>query len=239
LIFLDTGLSEISGFEICKQIKDNNKTANIPVIFIISNKDNIEQVFESGASDYIFKPFKGKELYMRVNTYFEIKQKSKLIEEQNEKLKLFSQTDELTKLYNRRFMLEKLTEEVERFRRNWLVFSIIICDVNDFKKINDDHGKDCGDFILKEIASILKSELRKIDVLSRWGEKEFLFMLLETKRDGAKRFAERMRKIIEKTIFRYNELNINIKMTFSAVEFADSIDETLKTAEKDLSNGKT
>ncbi|MDD3889399.1 MAG: diguanylate cyclase [Syntrophomonadaceae bacterium] len=109
-----------------------------------------------------------------------------------EKLRLLSVTDELTNIYNRRFMKEKLEEEKERAKRTGSTFSVIMLDIDHFKKINDCYGHNTGDLILKTIAQDFKNRIRKTDTLARWGGDEVMILVPETTVKNAACLAEEL-----------------------------------------------
>lgn len=157
-----------------------------------------------------------------------------------EKLELDSKTDSLTGLYNRRYIMEKLEHEFIKYKRNKKNFSIIIADIDFFKKINDNFGHDCGDHVLKLISQSLKGAVREQDFVCRWGGEEFLLLLPETEIEGGRIFAERIRKIIESQIMEYNGVQVSITMTFGVTvnEDYEMINDTIKKADTALYEGK-
>jgi|GEM_PF-1414577 len=158
-----------------------------------------------------------------------------------EKLELDSKTDSLTGLYNRRYIMEKLEYEFIKYKRNKKCFSIIITDIDFFKKINDDFGHDCGDNVLKMVSQNLKGAVREQDFVCRWGGEEFLLLLPETEIEGAHIFAERIRKIIEAQITEYNGVQVSVTMTFGVTvnEEYEMINDTIKKADTALYEGKS
>jgi len=119
------------------------------------------------------------------------------LNEINEKLKILSIKDELTGLYNRRKLEELLQDEYQKAKRYNHVFSVVLLDLDDFKKINDNYGHQVGDQVLKEVSKILLDTIRKVDYCGRWGGEEFLILLPDTKLDAAVTLAQRVRKEIE------------------------------------------
>lgn len=148
--------------------------------------------------------------------------------------------DPLTDLPNRRFMRHRIDDEKARSERNKHPFSFIIADIDDFKDINDNYGHDCGDYILVELSRLMEELLRKQDIVSRWGGEEFLFLLPETDTEGAVNTAEKIRRRVEEKNFIYDSSKLNLTMTFgvASADFADDIQERIKTADSALLLGK-
>jgi len=157
-----------------------------------------------------------------------------------EKLELISKTDPLTGLYNRRSIREKLEYEFIHYKKTKNNFSVIIADIDYFKKINDTFGHDCGDQVLKKVAQILQDAVGERGFVSRWGGEEFLILLPETKVEDARILADRTRKIIEEEIIDYNGIQVSITSTFGASvnEEHERIDDTIKKADDALFKGK-
>ena len=156
-------------------------------------------------------------------------------------LELASRTDPLTGLFNRRHLLEKIEEERVRYQRNTRPFSVIICDIDHFKKVNDVYGHDCGDAVLKAIAGLLGRLIRKQDCLGRWGGEEFLLLLPETAAEGATVLAEKLRKRVEEHEFVYVGLKLPITMTFGVAQYNNDygIDACIVGADSALYKGKS
>jgi diguanylate cyclase (GGDEF)-like protein/PAS domain S-box-containing protein len=133
----------------------------------------------------------------------------------NEKLNLLSITDGLTEIYNHRHFQDRLTEEVERLHRQKTGdLSLLMLDIDDFKKINDTYGHQCGDMVLKQLAGLLKSSVRIIDILARYGGEEFAVILPNTNTEQAVIVAERVWKSIRSTPFTLAE-RTTVKITVS------------------------
>jgi diguanylate cyclase (GGDEF)-like protein len=249
LILLDVMMPEMDGYEVCKIIKNNIDFNHIPIIFLTAMTESqaVLRGFEAGGVDYVVKPFNAAELKMRIRTHLELKKsKDQLnyliaeLQKTNEELKYASITDPLTGLHNRRYMMQKLEEEMTRSKRYKTNFSIIIGDIDLFKKINDNYGHDGGDFVLKEFSNLLKSCLREQDSLARWGGEEFLMLIPETDLDGAVILAERIRKIVESKPYYYRDYEIYFTITFGVASYnhEDSISDLIKRSDNGLYEGK-
>ncbi|MCK4668311.1 sensor domain-containing diguanylate cyclase, partial [Candidatus Dependentiae bacterium] len=132
-----------------------------------------------------------------------------------EKMKIFSNTDGLTGLFNSRHFWETLPKELDRAFRYNRSMSMVIFDLDNFKNYNDTYGHQVGDFLLKKVAQIILKTARTADFCARYGGEEFVVILPETDLKGAYNLAERIRKKVEKTIFKYKYDTVVVKMTIS------------------------
>lgn len=155
-------------------------------------------------------------------------------------LEQLAHTDSLTGLYNRRKMQEVLEIQQALASRTGLNFALIFVDIDHFKKFNDSHGHYCGDYVLCQVASFLKKNLRQGDALARWGGEEFLIMLPNTKLEGARVIAEKIRKGIAERRFHLAGHDFSVTLTLGLSEHDDSasLEESLKRADDALYKGK-
>ena len=201
LILLDVILPDMEGYELFEKIKAKDKN-HAPVIFITS-KDSEQDVirgFELGACDYIKKPFRPEELKSRVKAHLEDKRERDELKILNETLKANMQIlnrvayrDELTGLYNRRFVVEKLAQDLMEPNRQ---DALVMIDVDDFKHVNDCYGHDAGDMVLVCISNIMESVCRRHKVI-RWGGEEFLIILMAVTKQECYEVCEETRKEIQ------------------------------------------
>ncbi len=169
-----------------------------------------------------------------------IKIKNKELERAYETMEQLANTDSLTGLLNRRAMLERMQEEGSRFSRNKKEFVLVMLDIDDFKKINDNYGHDCGDYVLKAVSCLIGAIIRRQDSFSRWGGEEFLLMITETAIKDAQMVGEKIRHSIEKEKFRYNKLAFNVTLTLGIAEYSSGIDieKCIRHADEALYRGK-
>ena len=146
------------------------------------------------AFDFIKTPIDNMELVIRASSLLKIK-------ELRDKIKVVSTTDELTGLHNRKYLQERLEQEISRAKRYGNKLSCLLFDLDFFKVVNDIYGYEWGDVLLRSIADKLKQLIRKEDVLTRYGDEEFLLILPNTSEANAFLFAERFRRDIEKMEF--------------------------------------
>jgi len=123
-----------------------------------------------------------------------VQKRTRQLEDRNRQLEELATRDPLTGLYNRRYLESRISEELARLRRYDTPFSIAVLDVDDFKKVNDSYGHPVGDQVLKDVASFLQDNIRKVDSVGRFGGEEFVLLLPNTPLDGAALVAERIRE---------------------------------------------
>ncbi|WP_038052518.1 sensor domain-containing diguanylate cyclase [Thermotoga sp. Mc24] len=201
-----------------------------------SLKEDVEKIMMGRTPDVSSYPDNeigavSKEIYSL--TERELYRKNQQLRNLNEKLERLSVTDELTGLFNRRKMAEELEKEFHLWKRYRRPFSLLMIDIDDFKKINDTYGHLVGDDVLKRVARILVSSLRASDMVARWGGEEFLILCPETKLNEAVSLAERIRTKIEKEVFE-NGLNVTVSIGVCEMKDHETIDDLLKEADDNL-----
>jgi diguanylate cyclase (GGDEF)-like protein len=196
LILLDIIMPEMTGFEVLAELKREDATCNIPVIFItaLDNTEDEEKGLNLGAADYITKPFSGPIVKVRVKTQL------KIIDYISE-IKRFGVTDTLTGLPNRRSLDERMKLEFGRAVREKEPLSVLMIDGDNFKRYNDTYGHMQGDILLQTVAKTLQASVeRTADFVARWGGEEFTVLLPNTTLQSALNVAERIRSSIKETM---------------------------------------
>jgi len=154
-----------------------------------------------------------------------------------------SYTDDLTGLYNRRFLQQRLEEEMHRASRYALRLSCILLDIDHFKAINDTHGHAAGDLVLRDVAGIIKAHVRKSDLAIRYGGEEFMLILFENDKNGALRVAERVRADVESHPFGWKGESLRVTISSGVAVFPDSgvtmPDELIARADAALYSAKS
>jgi diguanylate cyclase (GGDEF)-like protein len=250
LILLDFMMPQMNGLEVCERLKANPELAEIPIIFLTASHEHehLIQAFEKGAVDYITKPFSTPELLARVRTHLELKYTREslknLLDKQaqlTKELEKLANTDPLTGVWNRRYFLNLCEAEINRACRYNRLFSVLILDLDHFKKINDIYGHAVGDEVLIAMTIIVQNSLRKVDFLGRFGGEEFVVLLPETNLDMAVNVAERIRDSLEKTVIPIEEKQVKITASIgvSTYQLEDQkIDVVLQRADQALYQAK-
>jgi len=195
LILLDILMPEMDGYEVISILKGSEDTRSIPVIFLsgLGNSEAEEKGLILGASDYITKPFHSSIVKLRVQNQIQFSSQFNIV-------KALSLMDELTGLFNRRGFDSRLRLEWSRARREQTPISVMVIDIDNFKKYNDVYGHLQGDIALQSVAKIIEQTLKRpADFCARWGGEEFVALLPDTELPGALRVAEQIRKNVEDT----------------------------------------
>ena len=190
LVLMDWVLEGMSGLEACKKMQVTPKLSEIPIVFVTSNANEESQLqcWEAGAVDFVPKPIVPKTLQNRVKTHLKYKLQADV-------LRNYSFIDGLTGIYNRRFFDAEVERLLKQHHRADHALSMIMIDIDFFKKYNDYYGHLAGDDVLKQVASKLKEIVRRpLDTVCRYGGEEFVVLLPDTPLQGA--------KIIAKTLVR-------------------------------------
>jgi two-component system, cell cycle response regulator len=191
--------------EALKAIEIFKRKLPLTSILIISDDPATESIItslDSGADDYIIKPFVPLELLARIRTHFRIRDLTQQLIYVNERLKELVDTDDLTGLFNMRSLYQKLEFEIERGKRFQRDVCVVMMDMDRFKTVNDGHDHLFGSYVISQVGKIIKQCTRNIDIPARYGGDEFLMVLTEVNYEGAMLFCERLRKYIEKNLFK-------------------------------------
>ncbi len=192
LVLLDIMMPGMDGYEVCRRIKTDPTTRDIPVIFISAKSEVEDETYglEVGAIDFITKPISPPIVKARVRNHLLLKRQADL-------LRALSFIDGLTGIANRRRFDEVLLREWRRCARSHLPLSLIMLDVDHFKAYNDHYGHQAGDECLRSVATLLDEQMKRPgDLVARYGGEEFICLLPETDVDGATSVAERLREAV-------------------------------------------
>lgn len=241
LAVLDWMMPGLDGVEVCRRVRALD-LSNPPYLILLTSrgdKQDIATGLESGASDYVQKPFDHDELRARLlvgRRFAELN--SKLLETQRE-LQRQALTDPLTHIMNRRAILGRLTEEMARAPRQGLPLSIGVMDIDHFKMVNDQHGHAGGDNVLKTVVERALRALRAYDALGRIGGEEFLIVMPGVGSRDAAIVLERIRHIIRQSPIEMPGTEITVTVSIGgAVNAGESADELLHLADEALYRAK-
>jgi two-component system, cell cycle response regulator len=218
LMITDWEMPEMDGIALCSAVRSLQGKAYVYII-LLTARDAIEHVvtgLQAGADDYLTKPVIEPELMARLITGKRIVTLERSLRMANEENRRLSITDPLTGAYNRRYLMEQLPREIERAARYGRQLSVVMCDVDHFKKINDTHGHHIGDEVLKWFVGNLKQTVRTADWVARYGGEEFVIVLPETNVDNGGAAAEHVRSQIALEPFVTGATNFPVTASFGA-----------------------
>jgi two-component system cell cycle response regulator len=179
LALLDWIMPEMDGVEVCREIRRREEQAYTYLI-LLSSKESKQDVIaglESGADDYLTKPFDVDELKARLRTGHRILELEDHLVEARESMRFQATHDLLTSLWNRGMIVELMSHEIMRSRRERSCSAVMMCDIDHFKNVNDQYGHAIGDEVLREVARRLHNSVRSYDMVGRYGGEEFLVAL--------------------------------------------------------------
>ncbi|MCU0685137.1 MAG: diguanylate cyclase [Polyangiaceae bacterium] len=200
LVLCDLNMPRFDGRGFLRLRASRPELRDIPVIMLAAEGDGElkARLIEDGACDYLTKPFHEKELLVRVRLHHRMKALQDELRDANARLEALSNTDPLTGLANRRCLDRRLTDEVARSRRHGVPLTVVALDIDHFKKVNDQHGHEMGDIVLRNVARAMSEGLRSNDLAARPGGEEFLLLLPHTDLNGGLAMAERVRTRLER-----------------------------------------
>ncbi|MBI2058461.1 MAG: diguanylate cyclase [Nitrospirae bacterium] len=234
LVICDVNMPGIDGLKFLGLARRHFR--DIPILMLTTRQDWQTKVksFDLGASDYVEKgdwSERGPELRARVKTHLELKKS-------RDQLRELASVDELTRVYNRRHFIEVMEREFSRSVRYQKPISFILLDIDHFKEINDTHGHQVGDMVLKELAGLVQTSLRGSDVVARYGGEEFAIILPETELDGAVAAAEKIRKNVARNPFPGADASLQIKVSLGVANWprhkVTHIDQLIRVADDAL-----
>ena len=186
LILLDMNMPDIDGLTVCRTLKENTETANIPVVFVTSTIDveTENMCWEVGASDFVLKPVTASTLVHRIKNHLQGKLRTELLER-------MTFHDQLTGLYNRLYLSNEIPLLVKQVARDYGTVGVVMMDIDFFKLYNDTYGHLQGDICLQQVSAVIAEHARRPkDAAVRFGGEEFMLVLPYTDLNGVKTVAE-------------------------------------------------
>jgi diguanylate cyclase (GGDEF)-like protein len=201
LILLDVMMPDLDGFSVCRALKADPGVADIPVIMMTARTEIDSRIkgLDLGAHDYVAKPFEAAEVAARIRAALRVKQLQDALKEANKKLERLATSDPLTDLPNRRTFDEQFFLAIERSRRSGDPVSVMMIDLDHFKRVNDVHGHQVGDDALRQMGRLLTGRRRVTDLVGRYGGEEFVWVLPAAEAGNALEIAEWLRRAVEET----------------------------------------
>jgi len=258
IVITDWMMPGMSGVKLCEALGKTETGRKVYKLMVTAREDDeqVVEAFEAGADDYVVKPFNPRILLARVRAGVRMVQMREKVEEServrqrqvaelgilNRRLRNAAMTDPLTELPNRRYAMSRLKQEWQSVVRTGRPLSVVMLDVDNFKKVNDECGHDVGDIVLRETASVLRSITRQSDVLCRVGGEEFLCINVGSALDDAAECAERLRRCVESHVIDHGSFKQqHITCSFGVAERGGEMacfDDLLKLADQALYEAK-
>jgi len=248
MLVTDWEMPEMDGVSLCKAVRNLQLDGYVYALLLTArdSKEHIIAGLEAGADDYLIKPVHEAELVARLNAGRRILNLEHSLRVANQRNRILSITDALTGAHNRRYLMEQLPRELERCRRYAYPLSVLMCDIDHFKQINDARGHAAGDDVLQQFAARAQKSLRtNSDWVSRYGGEEFLIVLPETAHEGALFVAEKIRILIAGTPFATRSGDTPVTASFGVAstgvngpDIALRVEALIRTADECLYKSK-
>ena len=248
ILITDWEMPGMDGPSLCKAVRSMQLDGYVYSLLLTARdaKEHIIAGLEAGADDYLVKPVHEPELVARLNAGRRILDLEHSLRAANERNRVLSITDALTGAYNRRYMMEQLPREVERCRRYAYPLSVVMCDIDHFKLINDEQGHAAGDDVLQLFVSRIQKCIRShSDWMARYGGEEFLLVLPETDCRAGLFVAEKLRALIGGTPFATRSGELRVTSSFGVAstgpagpDLALKVEGLIKAADQCLYRSK-
>jgi two-component system cell cycle response regulator len=244
VLLVSLGLENFDGLRLCSQVRSLERTRNIPILAISEADDNtrLARGLEIGVNDYLFRPIEKNELLARVRTQIRKKRYMERLRDNVQMSFEMAITDALTGLYNRRYMETHICGLIEQAASRGKPMTVLVLDIDYFKSINDAHGHDAGDEVLREFALRIRRSIRGIDLACRYGGEEFVVIMPETDLAVAMVVAERLRRRIASEPFPIQQgartVAVTISVGIAGLGGTDSAASVIKRADQALYRAK-
>lgn len=222
ILVTDWEMPGLDGVELCRAVRAMQLDGYVFILLLTArdSKEHIIAGLQAGADDYLIKPVHEAELMARLNTGRRILTLEQSLRAAIQENRWLSITDSLTGAFNRRYLMEQLPRELDRCARYGRALTVIICDIDHFKRINDSHGHSAGDEILAGFAERIRQLTRATtDWIARYGGEEFVVILPETGYVGGMQAAEKIRAAIENNTFTTAAGDLRITASFGVASF--------------------
>ncbi|HMN39162.1 MAG TPA: PleD family two-component system response regulator [Hyphomicrobium sp.] len=232
LLVVSLSLQSSDGLRLCSQVRSLDRTRHLPIIILVEPGDEARLLrgLDMGVNDYLMRPIDRHELLARVKTQIKRKRHSDFLRHRLEETVEQSITDALTGLHNRRYMESHLKTLVTDSLRTGRALSMLIADIDHFKQVNDTHGHDAGDTVLREFAVRLKRNTRGIDLACRLGGEEFVIIMPDTDIARAYQVGERLRAYVAAENFAIapgRAIRVTTSVGIATLERGDDTPETI------------
>ncbi|MGD2131865.1 MAG: PleD family two-component system response regulator [Maricaulaceae bacterium] len=239
LIILDLKARSFDGLRLAARLRSDEATRRLPVLAIVdeADRDRLVRALDIGVNDVLSSPSDAQELDARVRTLVKRKRYADYLRASLDHSLEMAVTDQLTGLHNRRYLNSQLTELISSAHGEGKSVAVIIADIDHFKQINDAHGHDAGDVVLREFAGRLAINVRAIDAACRYGGEEFVVIMPDADLDAARSVAERIRRAVQDkpiSAAKGVELDVTVSLGVASLEPGDDLNRLIKRADQAL-----
>lgn len=244
LTLIDLTTKAFDALRVCARIRANSETRQMPILAIVDPDEVSRSVraLDLGVNDIVHRPVDRGELNARIWTQLRRKRYADTLRERLEDSLEMAVTDPLTGLHNRRYISSRLQQVAEIVASGDTAASVVLADLDHFKRVNDTYGHEAGDFILREFSERLKSRLRAVDLAARYGGEEFVILMPDAPLIEAKAGAERLRAVVADTPFRLpgegGVLTVTVSIGVAEIHPGDDVDSVLRRADEALYRAK-
>lgn len=244
LIIINMYLAEEEGLKLCSQFRSNVNTRYTPILILLDEQDdnsNLIKALEMGVNDYLIVPLDKNELKARANLQVKRKRYQDALRANLYNNMTMAIKDPLTNCYNRHYFNMHLKNIMKECLEKNKELSLMMIDVDYFKKVNDNFGHNVGDECLKQIQKRIGENIRAVDLLARFGGEEFVVLLPDTKIDEAEVIAERIRSIIAEKPFDFfdsHKVNQTVSIGVAQMSYGESATQLIEHADKCLYRAK-
>ena len=231
-MFISLSMTSADGLRLCSQVRSLDRTRHLPLVIMVEPGDDARLLrgLDMGVNDYIVRPIDANEVLARARTQVARKRHSDHLRNRIEQSVEMAITDALTGLHNRRYMETHLKSLLESARASGRPLSVLVADIDFFKRVNDTYGHDAGDTVLKEFAARFRRNTRGLDLACRLGGEEFIIIMPDTDIRRAFQVGERLRACVAAEPFQVNsqtQLRVTASVGLAALERTEDTAETL------------
>jgi two-component system cell cycle response regulator len=245
LIITNIQVGGEDGLRLCSHLRSHEETRQTPILLIVEEFDmpRLIKGLDIGASDYLMKPIDPNELLARVRIQIRRRRYQDRLRANYERSLSLALTDSLTGLYNRRYAMRHMEGLMDRVKDSGKALSVLVCDLDHFKNVNDSYGHAAGDEVLKQFAQRATASMRNFDMVARTGGEEFVCLLPDTDGQAALKVAERLCKRVADTPMKVDgapnsEITVTVSIGLAATSRVMSGEELLKIADAALYRAK-
>ncbi|EKD28577.1 MAG: response regulator/GGDEF protein [uncultured bacterium] len=242
-VVVDLKMPKKDGYQVCREIKQD-KNFYFPILLLTAREDIESMVkgLDSGADDYIVKPFNDMEFIARIRVLLRLKKLNDELLFANKRLEFLSTHDELTDLYNHRFFIQKLNQLFTKSKKEKINLCLAIFDIDNFKHINDSYGHLEGDYVLNKIAKHLNDTFDSDVIIARYGGEEFTALFTNQKNQYAINSCQKVIDACAKLVFNHKDEKYKVTLSggLSSIDSKDvyNANDLIQLSDQLLYNSK-